>query len=166
MTISVLLSFSLSIRLIIHTRISEMQSSSCFTALCISPSTLGLYVTYSWLSSAYLWYTTPCLRIIRCIGMVYIVNNTGPNTDPWGTPHVSGMVSDMASSILTLCVRASRYISSQESALACTPNSAFSRDSSWHWSIVSKAADKSSMTRATACDCFLYLHDVTSSRQR
>ena len=58
-----------------------------------------------------------------------IVNNTGPNTDPWGTPHERGMGSEMASSILTLCVRASRYVSSQDSALACIPNSAFSRDS-------------------------------------
>ena len=129
MTISVLLLLSLSIRLIIHPRISAMQSSSCFTALCISPSTLGLYVTYSRVLSAYLCSPT-CLRTIRCMGMVYIVNNISPNTDPWGTPHVRGMGSEIASSILTLCVRASRYVSSQDSALSCTPNSAFSRDSS------------------------------------
>ncbi len=118
----------------------------------LSPNTLWLYVTYSWVSSAYLWYTTPRLRKIRCIGMAYIGNNIGPNTDPWGTPHARGMGSEMASSILTLCVRDPRYVSSQDSALWCTPNSAFSRDSSWLWSIVSKAADKSSMTWTTACD--------------
>ena len=75
----------------------------------LSPNTLGLYVTYSWVSSAYLWYTTPRLRKIRCMGMAYIGNNIGPNTDPWGTPHARGMGSEMASSILTLCVRNSRY---------------------------------------------------------
>ena len=37
--------------------------------------------------------------------MVYIVNNIGPNTDPWGTPHARGLCSEMASPILTLCVR-------------------------------------------------------------
>ena len=34
---------------------------------------------------------------------MYIMNNNGPNTDPWGTPHVTGFISEFALFTLTYC---------------------------------------------------------------
>ena len=39
------------------------------------------------MSSAYKWYLT-CLNCLITLesGIIYMINSSGPSTDPWGTP--------------------------------------------------------------------------------
>jgi len=40
-----------------------------------------------------------CLGIIKVQQQIYIRNNKGPTTDPWGTPHVTLKKEDLVSPI-------------------------------------------------------------------
>jgi len=48
----------------------------------------GFNAMKSWVSSAYCWWKTWKERVIVAIGEVYVANNNGPRTEPWGTPVV------------------------------------------------------------------------------
>ena len=95
--ILVLSSFNFNMCNAIHCLTSAIQSVSRLAVSTWSPGVAGLYDAYKWMSSAYLWYFMPCLLNIRCIGVVYKVNTTGPRTEPCGTPICSGIVADVVS---------------------------------------------------------------------
>ena len=63
----------------------------------------------SWQSSAYIWYCSPCLLMILPRGNIYMVKRIGPNTDPWGTPQVNGMLFEFTPFIRTDCFLSERY---------------------------------------------------------
>ena len=44
-----------------------------------------------------------------CISFTKTRKNNGPKTEPWGTPHVSFLMSDLVLSILVYCDRSLRY---------------------------------------------------------
>ena len=109
----------------------------------------GLNDTYICMSSAYVWYPTPCFLKIRLIGAVYMVKRIGPRTEPCATPHQRETHWDDEPSIWTRYVLPSRYDRNHDSALPHIPYSCWNRDINCSWSTQSNAADKSSMTSIT-----------------
>ena len=69
--ISVLSSLSFSQWATIHWRSSLTHAVSPSTACSLSPGMQRSKTVYNWISSAYLWYSIPCLRIVPCIGPDY-----------------------------------------------------------------------------------------------
>ena len=104
--------------------------------------------TYSWVSSVYMWYLTPCLANIELIGMQYMVKRRGPRTDPWGTPHSSRWWRETTSPILIASVLSDKYEVSHASADPRIPIE-YNCRSSILWSTVSKAAVRSRRTSIT-----------------
>ena len=78
---------------------------------------------------------------------MYRVTNTGPRTDPYGTPCVSLTVSNSKPSITTFCVLSVKYRHIQLNAVPPTPKQYFSLLSNMVWFTVPKAADKSRRIR-------------------
>ena len=99
---------------------------------------------FSCVSSAKDWCFTGCLAIKSERGLVYMINKTGPRTDPWGTPNDSGTGSESRPSTETNCILPVIYDLNHASTVPLTPK----YDCSWaeriSWSMVSKAADRSS----------------------
>ena len=89
MIYSVLSSFNLSSCMSIQDRISCMHLLSWSKARSRSPGIAGSKTTYSWVSSAYIWYLTKYFLHMAAIGIVYAVKSTGPSTEPCGTPRVN-----------------------------------------------------------------------------
>jgi len=79
---------------------------------------------------------------------VYKTKRIGPSTEPWGTPHRSVVTMDFNWPRRTYCERPRRYDSNQRRTGPVTPNDNCRRRHRMAWSTVSKAADKSSRTRA------------------
>ena len=114
---------------------------------CISSRLRG-NSTYSWVSSAYMWYLTLYLANIELIGMQYMVKRRGPRTDPWGTLHSSRCCRETTSPILIASVLSDRYEVSHASADSRMPME-YNCRSSILWSTVSKAAVRSRRTSIT-----------------
>ena len=47
------------------------------------------------------------------ISLIYIINNRGPSTDPWGTPAETLQSEEDELFINTLCCRSCRYLENQ-----------------------------------------------------
>ena len=135
-----------------HCMTSPIQSVNRLAVSKWSPGVAGLYDAYSFMSSEYLCFM-PCLLNIRCIGVVYIVNITGPRTEACVTPFCSGIVADVFESILTQCVRSPKYIRNHDNTISSTTYSSCNSVSKCSWSILSNALDKSSMTTALYASC-------------
>jgi len=65
----------------------------------------GFNAMKSWVSSAYCWWQTWKERVIVAIGEVYVANNNGPRTEPWGTPvvHLLELRSDGKCALTGFC---------------------------------------------------------------
>ena len=53
--------------------------------------------------------------------LMYIKNSKGPRSDPWGTPHVVFLASEMMSFTLSLCARDVKYDLRKSWALPLIP---------------------------------------------
>ena len=84
------------------------------------------------------------------IGMVYMTKSSGPRTEPWGTPQEDVYQEDRSVFHFTRNQRDDRYDLNQ---LRTEPNQDERRVIKMSWSIVSKAAERSSKQRHdTFCD--------------
>ena len=89
------------------------------------------------------------MRLLR--GVVYMMNSKGPKTEPCGTPQEAENEEDLKPEAATMDVRDRRYERNQDRATSVMPNQVAKRWSRIVWSIVSKAADRSSKHRQDTC---------------
>ena len=82
-------------------------------------------------------------------GRKYVVNSTGPNTEPCGTPHFNFVMLDCTFLIATCWVRPFKQDSNQLRAVPVIPIREFNTASNRSWSTVSKSALKSNRTKIT-----------------
>ena len=79
-------------------------------------------------------------------GVMYMVNSTGPNTEPWGTPYFNTVGWDALPPANTVWLRSVKYDSSHRSTTPDMPKVSLSLFSSILWSSVLNAADRSRST--------------------
>ena len=79
---------------------------------------------------------------------MYKVKSKGPKTEPCGTPHDVGNMSEKQLPILMACCLSVRYEVTQLRAVPDMPYHVDRRVMRILWSMVSKAADRSSRVRA------------------
>ena len=92
---SVLSVFSFNLLVVIQLVISTRQLSIREIVVVRSSLSSQLKVVYSWVSSAYRWKSMSCHRIRSPSGAVYNRYSSGPDTDPWGTPNLSGRTEEV-----------------------------------------------------------------------
>jgi len=91
------------------------------------------------------------MRVLR--GVVYMTKSSGPRTVPWETPQEDMYQEDRSVSHLTRKQRDDRYDLNQLRTEPRIPNQDERRVIKMSWSVVSKAADRSSKQRHdTFCD--------------
>ena len=76
---------------------------------------------------------------------LYRVKSNGPKTEPWGTPHEVGGISEKQFPILMACRLSARY---EENQCNGVPDMQYQVDEHlmrMSWSMVSNVADRSSM---------------------
>ena len=83
--------------------------------------------------------------------VVYMMERMAPRTEPWGTPQERGSEEERLSRHETEKNLSDRYDWNQARALSHIPNQEVRRWSRMEWSIVSKAADRSSRVRPVTC---------------
>ena len=73
-------------------RVLNIQSLMASTQFEILTERHSVWSGWPWpltcVSSANIWHWSPCARMTLSSSAVYIVNKSGPRTEPWGTPHV------------------------------------------------------------------------------
>ena len=99
---------------------------------------------FSCVSSAKDCWFTGCLAIRSERSLVYRVNKTGPRTGLWGTPNDGGTGSESCTSTETNCILPVMHDLNHTSAVPSTPKYDCSRAKRISWSVVSKAAARSS----------------------
>ena len=77
-------------------------------------------------------------------GVVYVTKSSGPRTEPWGTPQEDVYQEDRSVSHFSRKQRDDRYDLNQLRTEPCIPNQDERRVIKMSWSIVSKAAERSS----------------------
>ena len=87
-------------------------------------------------------------EITELKGVVYKVKSKGPKTELCGTPHDVGNMSEKQLPILMACCLSIRYEVNQLRAVPDMPYHVDRRVMRILWSMVSKAADRSSRVRA------------------
>ena len=102
----------------------------------------------SWVSSAYCCWSTLKWEATNWMGEIKEVKRIGPSTDPCGTPVLSNTDGEMSWPTFTYWDRWVRWDRSQFKAVPSTPYIKRSRSSRIAWSMVSKAALRSSDTRS------------------
>ena len=85
------------------------------------------------------------MRVLR--GVVYMTKSSGPRTEPWGTPQEEVCHEDMSVSHFTRKQRDDRYDLNQLRTEPWIPNEDERQVIKMSWSIVSKAAERSSRHR-------------------
>ena len=80
-------------------------------------------------------------------GVMYMVNSTGPNTEPWGTPYFNTVGWDALPPANTVWLRSVKYDSSHRSTTSDMPKVSLTLFSSILWPSVSNAADRSRSDR-------------------
>jgi len=91
------------------------------------------------------------MRVLR--GVVYMTKRSGPRTEPWGTPQEDVCQEDRSVTHLTWKGRDERYDLNQVRTEPWMPNQDERRVIKMSWSIVLKAAERSSRQRHdTFCD--------------
>ena len=138
---SVLYGFSVSLFVLIHEWTEAKHDCEPFSAAAESPDAQK---TYSWLSSAKRWRGIACPEIMLLSGVVWRMKSRGPKTDPRGTPKVRSVSEDKQSSSLILWHLPVKNNSNQLSAFPLTPSQSSSLFKRIVWSLVSKAAERSS----------------------
>ena len=91
-----------------------------------------------------------CIEVVitELNGVVYRVKSNGPKTEPWGTPQEVGSMSEKQLPILMACRLSVRYEVNQLRAVPDIPYHVDKRVMRMSWSMVSKAADRSSRVSA------------------
>ena len=92
------------------------------------------------------------------------MKRTGPRTEPWGTPQVSGFEVELCGGIPAIDVRDERYEVNRCSETEEMLNQVERRWSKMEWSIVSKAADRSSRQMQKTC-CIVVALERWSGRE-
>ena len=82
------------------------------------------------------------MRVLR--GVVYMVKSSGPRTEPWGTPQEDVYQEDRSVSHLTRKQQDDRYDLNQLRTEPWIPDQDERRVIKMSWSVVSKAAERSS----------------------
>jgi len=91
------------------------------------------------------------MRVLR--GVVYMTKSSAPRTEPWGTPQEDVYQEERSVSHLTRKQRDDRYDLNQLRTGPWIPNQDERRVIKMSWSIVLKAAERSSRQRQdTFCD--------------
>ena len=85
------------------------------------------------------------MRVLR--GVVYMTKSSGPRTEPWGTPQEEVCQEDRSVSHFTRKQRDDRHDLNQLRTEPFIPNQDERRVIKMSWSIVSKAAERSSRQR-------------------
>ena len=80
-------------------------------------------------------------------GVVYMTKSSGPRTEPWGTPQEEVCQEDRSVSHFTRKQRDDRYDLNQLRTEPWIPNQDERRVIKLSWSVVSKAAERSSRRR-------------------
>ena len=97
------------------------------------------------------------------IGVVYTTKNSGPRTEPWGTPQEKVCQEDRSVSHFTRKQRDDRYDLNQLRTEPWMPNQDERRVIKMSWSIASKAAERSSRQRRRQRYEFLRMRKITWS---
>jgi len=91
------------------------------------------------------------MRVLR--GVVYMIKSSGPRTEPWGTPQEEACQEDRSVSHSTRKQQDDIYDLNQLRTEPSIPNQDERRVIKMSWSIVSKAAERSSKQRHDSfCD--------------
>jgi len=88
------------------------------------------------------------MSMISPIDLVYILYRRGSRTEPWGTPQTTGRVLETSFPIQTHWLRSCRYELNHLRAQTEIPKANSRRCSSISWSMTSKGADWSNITKA------------------
>ena len=94
------------------------------------------------------WCCTSCHWKVSWTSSSHLTNTHGPRMDLCGTPNYSAMSSDTVFTVCTSCCQLLRNSAIQRRALPWTPNCHFRTFMRTEWSTVSKAANRSSRTKA------------------
>src|SRR5664279_1730135 len=126
---------------------TEYHQGSSLKQLLTAVSAASLRnAMYSCVSSAYCRWLTANFDITLAAGETYSVNNSGPSTEPCGTPDSHSVVVDVSPPTRTDCERLLTYDRSQSSALPVIPKVCSRRRISVSRLMQSKAADRPSST--------------------
>jgi len=133
----ILSALSLSLLFVIQPEISLRQSPICVRERFVSA--IDKYA-YTWVSSAYIWwsYLWPWIRELS--NVVYKVNSSCPRTEPWTTPQYMLTASEKQFLIFINWDLFAKRI--QVSAVSYMPYQSARRSRRTEYSMVSKAADK------------------------
>ena len=136
---SVLSSSSLSWLLHIHAFMSSVHDCRSCVRLCTS---FGGVDFWSWVSSAKSW-----LAMMSESGVVYKTNSTGHNTEPCGTPNMTGEEEEAELLTTTHWFLSRRYNQNHWRAVERMPKAVSRRERRIRWSIVLNTAERSSKSK-------------------
>ena len=139
---SVLLAFYLHLLFVIQPEISLRQSSSCFREGSVTVVDKDMY---TWVSSAYNWWSNWWMWMSELSDLVYRVNSSGPRTEPWGTLYSINTGNDNSPSTETVWKHLLRYDVIHARGIPVIPKCCSNHSRSVWWSMVSNAVDRSSM---------------------
>ena len=141
---SVLTSLSLSWLLHIHAFTPSVHDCRSCVRLCTS---FGGVDFWSWVSSAKSWWLTEWLAMMSESGVVYKTNSTGPNTEPCGTPNMTGEKEEAELLTTAHWFLSRRYDRNHWRAVEQMPKTVSRRERRICWLIVSNAAERSSKSK-------------------
>jgi len=136
-------------------RLAVIQEEICCKISCrrliLEWKSGGRIERKSCVSSAYRWWFREFdeIRVLR--GVVYMMKSNGPKTEPWGTPQREVCEEDRLPAQLTRNERDDRYDLNQSRTVPWIPNQEDRRERRILWSMVSKAAERSSRQRHDTC---------------
>ena len=138
---------SLSFSWLLHTHDFISCVHNCRSRLRLRRSFGGVGF-WSWVSSANSWWLTEWLAMMSESGVVYKTNRTGPSTKPCGKPNIKGEGEKKELVTTTDWFLSSRYDQNLWSTVERVPRTVSRRERRIWWCIVSKAAERSSKSRA------------------
>ena len=107
-------------------------------------------VWWSWflkLGCTFCWWLTEWLAMMSESGVVYKTNSTGPNTEPCGTPNMTGEEEEAELLTTTHWFLSRRYDRNHWRAVERMPKTVSRWERRIWWSIVSNAAERSSKSK-------------------
>ena len=160
---SVLSSLSLSWLLHIHDFMSSVHNCRLRVRLCTS---FGGVDFWSWVSFANSWWLTEWLAMMSESGVVYRTNCTGPSTEPCGTQNIKGEGEEAELLTTMYWFLSSMYDRNYCSAVERLPKTVSRRERRIWWSIVSKAAQRSSKCRTEILSSSIAVSRSLKTRRR
>ena len=128
----------------IHDFISSVHNCRSCVRLC---TLFGGVDFWSWVSSAKSWWLTKWLVVMSESGVAYKTNSTGPSTEPCRTPNIKGEGEEAELWRTMDWFLCSRYDWNHWTVVERMPKTVLRRERRIWWSIVLKAAERSSNSR-------------------